>query len=112
MSKSKTTVNSVLEDKKRLCAADYWEWRCSIEELQHSKTKHLVKQAELQCFKNSERIASLEYEVFKYRYKLFEEQAECSQKEYNNFKARLEEKIGFSLNGCSISPDTFEVNKL
>lgn len=106
MSKKKTEENPKIRPEL------YWEWRCTIEELNSAKIKersvHLEKE-----------LKQKEIEINKLRLALFRETVTSArqgaieaQKEYEKMKQRIEEEIEMSLNGCVIDDISYEVKKI
>lgn len=111
--KIKDLVESNVKDNtKRLTSAQYWEWRCSIEEMKSAKLNekriHLEKE-----------IMNKEIENKKLRLALFKETLGAARNsvanaelEYGKFKERLELELDVDLNNCIIDEVTYELKKL
>lgn len=97
------------KDKKRLTSAQYWEWRCSIEELKSSDLnfKRVMLERELK---------ELNIELRKKELILFKEviinasnEKEKIKKDYEVYKQNLEKEIGCSLSNKIIDDITYEI---
>jgi len=97
---------------KKLTKAQYWEWRCTIEEM---KTAELNKGREILSIKLMEKDLELQ------QLKLMNQKRNLgkvtnavvdAKKEYERFKEMLEEKLKISLKDKSIDPVTFEIHDL
>jgi len=97
----------------KLHAAEYWEWRTTISEMDVAKEKAKLADAELKILYRDTEIASLRAKlhqsavVSKARTAL-----ENAQAEYARFKGVLEGRLGVSLNNKVIDDITFEVKDL
>jgi len=93
----------------KMTEGQYWEWRATMEELQNAKLKSKV--AELQKQTMELQVSEM---GFKAKLEAFKAQdaAEHTKKisvEYQDFRKRLEDKLGVSLADCSIDPINFEI---
>lgn len=91
----------------------YWKWRHCIEIMNHNNTKVKLGQLMMSFMDKDVEIQKLKLELYKLnRFKVLEEQAEDSKKEYEALKKEIEQEIGQSLNNCVIDDNTFEVKNL
>ena len=89
---------------------DYWEWRTTVEEMEHAKTKHDLMLMKLRLMEKDAKILTMEIAFFKQRIKETGENKEFINEQYDVYKERLENKYGISLSECLIK-DTYEVVK-
>lgn len=102
--------NELLDlEVKKMTPAQYWEWRCTIEELKSSELNFKRVMLERQ-------IKELEIELRKKELILFKEvvinassDKEKIKKDYESFKTKLEEQLGCSLSNCVIDDITYEI---
>lgn len=112
MSKKKEEIIPPLgERKKAIPANKYWEWRTSIEELCHQKTKFLLIEEQGKTLKALEEVSKMRSQVhagliLKSKNKL--EEAEVC---YHKFIEDLEKELGFPVKGKMIDPYTYEVKE-
>jgi len=93
-----------------LSPADYWEWRTTVEELDHSDTKLVNMNLKLKLMETQQRMLSMEMALFRNQVSDATETKELAMQEYKKFKEKLEEIYEISLSDCVIR-DTFEVIK-
>lgn len=96
----------------KIKADQYWEWRTTVEEMDHSETKlKLIRMTHALMEKEIEN-QRLKSAMYKAQIKTQEEQHALAKKNYQELKLRIEKKIGQSLNNCVIDDVTFEVKSL
>lgn len=96
--------------EKKLTAAQYWEWRTTISEMEIARQKALLADANL-------KLLHKEAEMLAVRSQLFVRTShndarlayEAAQAEYQRFKKVLEDSLGMSLSNKIIDEVTFEV---
>lgn len=98
-------------DTKKLTPEEYWEWRCSINDINLEEQKMEVFVQKLELMAKDIEIQRLRYLLMKENKRQFEEKVEATKKEYNNYKKKLEEKYELSLEDCVIN-EVFEIVKL
>lgn len=98
--------------EKKLTSAEYWEWRCNIEEIKFCKLNEKRVHLEKELMNRELENKKLRLALFKETVKAARKSVETSEAEYEKFKQSLEKKLGMSLSDCVIDPHTFEVNKL
>ena len=109
----KSPKPEVVEPKvDKLSPGQYWEWRCTIEEMQHAKTRLEQKKMIQTLMEKEIEIQKLRSMVYKDQVKAEEEKHKSSVAEYEKFKAQLEKDLGRSLNNTSIDDITYEVHDL
>lgn len=89
----------------RLEADEYWEWRTTIEELMHHKTKVSLAEKEV-------RIKELETALIRRDLYNIKNETETIQLGYNDLKSKLEKRHKISLNNTTIEPSNFEIKLL
>lgn len=95
--------------KDRLTAAEYWEWRATIELGNVSKEK--LKNAELEfklMLKESELLSIRSQNFLLTKVQACRDNVKEMKEEYERYKKVLEESLGQSLNGKMIT-ETFEI---
>ncbi len=101
-----------LKIRGKMADAQYWKWRLTIEEMSHAKV--VSENAHLKCRLRVLEVEKQQLQLILDR-KLYQEKQDLvkqSQLEYTNIKGEIEEELGFSLDGCSINPHTYEVQEL
>jgi hypothetical protein len=97
----------------RLTAEQYWKWRNKITEMWLSEQK-------LKTCEETLKLKSKEVEVLQAKMQLYIEasvkvrksEVDEAKSDYLDLKKELESKLGISLDGTSISDETFEVKVL
>ena len=89
----------------------YWEWRCTINDVDGTKKDFDVGFLKHELMLKDQEIARLKSALFKSSLTSLQEKANLAKNEYEKMKKKIEDKIGISLNDCTIT-DTFEVKKL
>ena len=95
-----------------LNSADYWEWRTSISEMDHAKTKSDLMHMKLKLLESEHRVRTLEMALFKTQVRQAIAEKEKLKKEYEDHKKRLEEKYKVSFDDCIIGEYNYEVKKI
>jgi hypothetical protein len=96
----------------KLEAAEYWNWRFLIAEMQHEETKAKLKSQVLSGMEKDLEIAKLKTFIYKKSIQDAQDKVKEAQLSYHEFKAQLEEKYGFSFNNTTINDITLEISKL
>ncbi|MEO5348882.1 MAG: hypothetical protein H7836_04475 [Magnetococcus sp. YQC-3] len=101
------------QDTPKLTAAEYWEWRTTIAEMQKGDVKLQHVNAEAQVLRKEAEIVGMRYQLFqKVQVQNAKDQSKLLKEEYDSMKKRLEDRLGFSLNNKMIDEITFEVKDL
>ena len=109
----KTHKPEAVEPKvDKLSPGQYWEWRCTIEEMQHAKTRLEQKRMIQTLMEKEIEIQKLRSMVYKEQVKIEEDKHKTAVAEYDKFKAQLEQSLGRSLNNTAIDDITYEVKDL
>lgn len=97
---------------KKLTEGEYWQWRCSIEEVKLSKVneKRVLLQQEL--MQQEIEIKKLKLALFKDVINASKRSKEHVKKEYDDFVQQLEKKLNIDMRNCTIDELTFEVRSL
>ena len=95
-----------------LTEKEYWEWRHSIECMQHAETKLSVKGLQLNMMQKDIEIMQLKHALFKEQYRIAEADVNQSKRDYENIKTAIESRLGESLNGKVIDDVTHEVKAI
>ena len=97
----------------QMSPAKYWEWRTSIEELQHEELKLKYITRQLQIMEKDIEIAKLSAMIYKIQYmKDAQNKYADVKKGYDKFKLDLEKELGVDLNNKVIDEFTYEIRDL
>jgi len=96
----------------KLSPAQYWEWRCSLEEINSAKLM-------LSATQQKQKIKELEAEVSKLRALLFKKSVDAAtgnlkkiQDDFQEYRKKLEAELGMSLESCVVDPVDYSIKKL
>lgn len=89
----------------RLEPDEYWEWRTTIEEMMHAKTRVDLAASHV-------RIKELETALLRREQSEKARQINVCKDEYDKLKRNLEKKHKLSLAETVISPENFEIRRL
>ena len=95
-----------------LTPAQYWEWRTTIEEMNHLETKFKMSQLYATSLEKELEIQRLKANLYKEIVKQHQTNWESGKKEYERFKEVLEKEHNISLNNKIIDDVTFEIKDL
>lgn len=95
--------------KNKLNAGQYWEWRTTIEEMQHAATKLDNHRLMFALMDKDIEIQKLRLAAYKEQVRAAETRSEDAKKDYADQKAKLEKALGRSLTGVVIDDVTFEI---
>lgn len=112
MAKKKKEDIIEIESGPKLRPELYWEWRCSINEMDLAKKEKDIGQLKLESMAKDLEIARLRAGMFKQSLSSVEDKVVSTKNEYEKMKERIEKEINMSLNECVIDDITFEVKKL
>jgi uncharacterized protein (DUF3084 family) len=105
-------AQKVKKERRKLTPGEYWEWRCTIEELKSARLNK--KRVDLE-----REIMNKEIENKKLKLALFRETVQAAQRSVENasaesekFVRRLEEDLGTSLKGVVIDEYTYEIRSM
>lgn len=97
--------------RNALTAAEYWEWRTTIGELDIEKQKLANAHLEFKILQRDAEIHAVRQQLFlRTRMDAAKQSLEKAKAEYERFKGVLEESLGQSLNNKVIDDITFEVS--
>lgn len=108
-------VKDILQDPSaigKLSAGEYWEWRCTIEELKSAKLNSKRSALERELLSKELKIKQLELKLHSSKEEVAHKEQVRAKQEYDRFKKLLEDKLEHSLNNCVIDDITFEVKSL
>lgn len=106
MAKTEKSTN----ETPKLTAAEYWEWRTTIAEMQKADVVLQKTLAEAQVLRKDAEIVAMKNQLFhKNQVQTAKDSLTNFKQEYDNMKKRLEDRLGFSLNGKMIDEFSFEV---
>ena len=94
-----------------LDAADYWEWRTSIEETKIATLNVELNALRLKVVELELRNKQLEHALFKNQVQAVVGTKERVEKEYQNHIKKIEEKYNINLKECIIGDINYEVRK-
>jgi len=105
-----------IEDEQtvtRLTKEEYWEWRFLISQMWNAENKELARKYQLESLNKEAIICSLKAQVFAAKdIENAKQEKEAMQKAYKDYKIKLENQLGISLNGVTIDDNTLEVKPL
>lgn len=90
----------------------YWEWRCTIEELERAKLKEKSVHQEKEIKHRDMEILKLRTALFRTEVSSARQGVIKAQDEYKRMKEKIEKEIGMSLNNCVIDDISYEVKKI
>lgn len=112
MKKAKELEKSSTETPT-LTAAEYWEWRTTIAEMQKAEVHFKLTVAEAQVLRKEAEIAAMKIQLHsKSNVQSAKEALQSHKEEYTKTKSKLEQRLGFSLNGKMIDEYTYEVKDI
>ncbi len=101
--------DEMFKDQKRLTPAQYWEWRCSIEELKSSDLNFKRVMLEKEIKELSIELKKKELILFKEVIINASNEKEKIKKDYEVYKQNLERQLGCSLANKIIDENTYEI---
>ena len=96
----------------KMTPAQYWEWRTTVEELEHSKTKGEMVMMEIKICDREAAVIDKERKLKVKKYQDTTEKYDKIKTDYEGFKRKLEDELGINMNNTVICPYTFEIRKL
>lgn len=96
----------------KLNPAQYWEWRTTIEEMNHAKTKMELAKLEIKICDRESAIVDRERKLKAKKYEKMNEIHDKMNNDYMKFTGRLETELDISMKNTVIEPHTYEVRKL
>lgn len=90
----------------------YWEWRCTINEMDLAKKDLDVNTLKYEMMVKDQEISRLRSLIFKNSLSHYQDKQILTKNEYEKMKKRIEEDLGMSLNNTVIDDITHEVKKL
>lgn len=113
MKKSEKEPQIVEDSTPRLTPAEYWEWRCTISDMQKAETKVQLAVSESQVLRKDADLMTMKWQLHqKQQVQNSKDALQESKKEYDNMKKRLEDRLGLSLNGKMIDEYSYEVRDI
>ena len=100
------------DEIKKLTSAQYWEWKCSIEELKSSKLNDKRVHLEQEIMNKEIENRKLKLALYKETVRSARSSVVHMQENFEKIKQRIEEELGMSLQDCTIDPYTLEVKKI
>lgn len=102
-----------MEKLPRVKPEMYWEWRTTIEEMDHAKTKFNLCKANAELLRRETENAALRHQLH-LKTKIVESESlvDAAKKEYDNMKCKIEKDLGFSLENKMIDDLTYEVKDI
>lgn len=95
----------------QLEAKDYWLWRHLISEMQHEETKSQLVRTKAAVMEKELEIARMKSQMYKEVIKQYDANRDLAKKAYEEYRASLEQKLGFELKDCVVDEVTFEVKR-
>ncbi len=101
-----------VEETKKLTPAQYWEWKCYLEEMNKAKVNDKRVNLEQEIMNKEIENRKLKLALFKETVRSARRSVISSQEEFEKVKQRIEEELGMKLEDCTIDPYTLEVKKI
>lgn len=96
----------------QLSKSDYWEWRCSIEEITSAKYVLSITQQKLKIMELEAEVQKLRAAIFKQSVKSASDNLVRIEKDFQEYRKRLEGNLGISLENCVIDEFDYSIKKL
>jgi len=93
----------------KMTGAQYWEWRTTVEEMLHAKSKANIAQLKKQVLDLQAIELNLKARLEAFVVKDATNHKEEVASDYQDFRKKLETQLGVSIENCSIDPINFEV---
>jgi len=90
----------------------YFEWAYNIEKFAHSKTKKALIEKKYANMGLEIEIKKLKYQIFNSSVQQARQVENDAQKDFEEFKEKLEKELGYKLENVVINPVTLEVTEL
>lgn len=100
------------EETKKLNAAQYWEWRCTMEEVKSAQLNEKRVLQDRELMNKDIEIRKLRLALHKTVQQSAHSAVDAAKKEYDRLKKQIEEELNISLDNCVIDEYTYEVKKL
>lgn len=97
---------------KSLPPAIYWEWRTTMEEMQHAETKKCLAEQHLLVLQLNSEVAKNKAVLFQGEVHKAKDKAELLKKDYHSYVERIELDLGFSMKNVAVHPVSFEIIEL
>lgn len=110
--KENKTDKSGSEIIGKLSEAQYWRWRITIEEMDHSKSKQEISHCHCKLKQLEIEKTNLQLVLSRKTFQNSQEAVKLSKEAYDHEKQKIENEVGVSFNGCVIDPHTYEIKKL
>lgn len=101
-----------VEESKRLSPAQYWEWRCTTEELKFAKLNEKRIHLEREIMNKEIENRKLRLALFKESVRAARRSVELAEAEYEKFTQSLEEELDMTFKDCVIDEYTYEIKSL
>jgi hypothetical protein len=102
-----------MEIRNQLTAAEYWEWRQTISDVELAKHKMQNATLELKLMQKEAEMIAIKQQLFRLtKVSAIQESLKAAQKEYDRYKLAIENKVGQSLSNKMIDDFTFEIKPL
>ena len=99
-------------EPKKMTAAQYWEWRCSIEEIKVAKLNEKKAHLENEILNKDIENKKLKLVLFKESARSARSSVLATQEDFEQTKQRIEKELGISLKDCTIDPYTYEIKPI
>lgn len=99
-------------ENPKLKPEQYWEWRFLINEMYVAEEKLKIGQLQLEMMNKDLEICRLRASLFKNSLQSLDDKKGLTKKDYLEYKERLENELGVSLNNKVIDDISFEVREL
>lgn len=101
----------IKKETPKMTPAQYWEWRCTLEEVKAEKLNKEILQEQMKIFQRDLAIAQLQLEKNREAQSKQNIKISKMQKDYEKFMLDLGEEIGCSFENTTIDPITYEIMK-
>jgi len=96
----------------KLSDGQYWEWRTTIGEMDIASRDFDIVKLQYESLMKDQEILKFKSALMRKTLGEHEGKKVAARNEYDRFKKTIEDKIGFSLNGCTIDDVTHQIKKL
>jgi len=115
MTKKKKSAKTEYQDPAsigQIPPVQYWKWRLSIEEMQHSDTRREVTMMHFRLKEKEIENNTMQLSFLRNKIKEKIADQEKYKTEYDTIVKEIEEELNLTLKDCIIDEYTFEVKKL
>ena len=96
----------------KMSPKDYWEWRCSLEEINSAKMTVVITQQKQKLMENEAELLKLRALIYKQSVSAAIANAKKIEEDFQSYRKDLESTLGVSLEDCVVNELNYEVKKL